>query len=96
MSAGRCAGCGFTNSSCKLVRSHVMNCEEYLALWRDSPDKALSPEDEFARYSESGDAASDKQTKKDDALDARFRKLQEVRDQQVARMVKPPDPLDDL
>lgn len=52
MARGRCAGCGLEDPSAKKVERHVASCPDYLALYRTSPEKALSPEDEMKRWSE--------------------------------------------
>lgn len=74
MTAGRCSGCGYTDASCKKVRSHVMLCPDYKKLFLDEPDKALDPEVEFARFkeweeSEEGQAA--KETARSEKRDIR-------------------------
>jgi hypothetical protein len=52
MSAGRCSGCGLENKSCRVIRSHINTCPEYVALYRDPETRplALDPEDEYVKH----------------------------------------------
>jgi hypothetical protein len=64
MSRGRCSGCGFENVSCKVVKTHVRTCPDYVALFKENPDAALDPEEEYRKHreahdSEEGEAARD-------------------------------------
>ncbi len=51
MPAGRCAGCGFTES-CARVKVHVLYCPQYLALFRNTPNQCLDPAQEYQRHRE--------------------------------------------
>lgn len=55
MSRGRCSGCGAEDASCKKIRAHTMSCSEFIALYKEHPDRALDPEAEFRRYKASAD-----------------------------------------
>lgn len=62
MSRGRCSGCGLEDASCSKIRTHVMSCSEYVALFKTTPDDCLDPEDEYVKHrqwleSEEGQAA---------------------------------------
>jgi hypothetical protein len=46
---GRCAGCGLIKSV-REVKLHSVDCEQFAELYRVSPEKALSPVEEFSRY----------------------------------------------
>jgi hypothetical protein len=50
MSAGRCAGCGKTDPSCKKIKTHVMSCPDFIELYKQNPEAALDPEAEFTRH----------------------------------------------
>lgn len=51
MTKGRCAGCGYEDSSIR-VADHTMDCPEFAKLYREAPDKALDPEVEYTRHQE--------------------------------------------
>jgi hypothetical protein len=50
MTAGRCAGCGFENASCKIVKTHVASCNDFRDLWKANKEAALDPEAEYTRH----------------------------------------------
>lgn len=50
MMPGRCAGCGETSKDVPAVREHVRYCPGYQRLHAEHPERALEPEQEFARY----------------------------------------------
>lgn len=52
MSRGRCPGCGAENASCKVIRSHMMTCEDVQELYRTDPARVVDPEVEYRRYAE--------------------------------------------
>lgn len=62
MSRGRCSGCGLEDASCSKIRTHVMSCPQYVALFQSEPQRCLDPEDEYVQHkawlgSEEGQAA---------------------------------------
>ena len=83
---GRCAGCGLVNRNSAVVREHVRYCPEFLNLFLTAPERALEPEDEFARYRDE-DRQADRQKHKDDAISEADRR----RAEQAARWETPPD-----
>ena len=50
---GRCEGCG-TNGELKAVRSHIVSCERWAALFRADPDAVLPPAEAYARWHATG------------------------------------------
>lgn len=46
---GRCAGCGLIKSV-REVKLHTVSCVPFAELYQRSPEKVLSPVEEFARY----------------------------------------------
>lgn len=50
MARGRCSGCGHEDQSAKKVERHTASCPEYIRLWREHPERALSPEAEAERW----------------------------------------------
>lgn len=53
---GRCSGCGETGPD-KAIATHTVSCEVFAALYRLSPEQALSPEAEYMRWREQDKAA---------------------------------------
>jgi hypothetical protein len=50
---GRCEGCG-TNGELKAVRSHIVACVRWAALFRADQDAALPPAEAYARWHATG------------------------------------------
>jgi hypothetical protein len=46
---GRCAGCKLTDGR-KKVDQHVLRCADYARLYREEPDRALTPAQEYLRW----------------------------------------------
>lgn len=65
MTAGRCAGCGYTNSSCKTVRAHVLSCPEYRKVWQTDRARALDPEAEWTRWTQEEGSPEAKEAERD-------------------------------
>lgn len=92
MSAGRCAGCGKSSSSCKAIEKHVMTCPEFIALYKADPAAALDPEQEYVRYRDETDHDAVRAENRDARLSARIAEVDVQRDKQEARWRKR-DPL---
>lgn len=69
MSAGRCAGCGFQNVSCQKVKRHVVDCPDYIELFRTDPGRALDPEEEYQRYKAEDDSPEARLDRKMDRIE---------------------------
>jgi hypothetical protein len=50
---GRCEGCG-TNGELKAVRSHIVSCRRWAALFRSDRAAALPPDAAYARWHATG------------------------------------------
>ena len=74
MPSGRCAGCGSTGSVRK-VSTHILTCHEYLALFRQSPQRCLDPQAEHERYKTEDDTSEARAARRDQRLKSRFVKL---------------------
>lgn len=46
---GRCAGCAETGPR-KRVDGHVLGCRDYADLYRERPERALTPAEEYRRW----------------------------------------------
>ncbi len=93
MAIGRCSGCGRTGQPKKLY-PHVLECPDYLALFREDPARCLDPESEQARY-RAADTAESRAEKRSERLSVRFAEIDEVYQRQITRWAKPPDILAD-
>ncbi len=71
MAAGRCPGCGFTASSRK-ARIHILDCPDFLELFRTDPTRCLDPEDEYVRYKAEDDSPDARAERRDARLQDRF------------------------
>lgn len=94
MAQGRCAGCGHQDTSIKVMKRHIVQCSDFLALFQRDPSKALGPGPEFDRWSREENDADSKAARKDARLVTRFAELDVRRDAQNTRWEKPPDILD--
>lgn len=94
MAAGRCAGCGYTSSTRK-TELHVLSCPDYLALYREHPDKALDPAAELVRHQTEEDTREVRAERRGRRLTKRYAELERAYAQQTARFASPPDILDD-
>lgn len=94
MAAGRCAGCGHTDSSTK-VRLHIMTCPDYLALYLSEPDRCLDPEAEHHRYRTEDNTSEARADRRDLKLQQRFAEMDRRQSTQVDRWKRPKDLLED-
>jgi len=72
MSHGRCAGCGKTSPSCKIIKTHIMTCPDYVSLFKEDASRALQPEEEYVRWSEEENNPEARAIAKDIRLTKRF------------------------
>jgi len=95
MTAGRCAGCGATDNSCKKIKAHVTTCPDFLALFKTDPSKALPPEAEYTRWKEEDNTEEQRAIEKDKRLQVRFADMDRRRENQKERWSKKKDILAD-
>lgn len=78
---GRCAGCGYSAASVLKVRTHTLTCPSFIYLFKNAPERALSPEAEAERwntYRRSDEAANEKFEKKE-VLREGYREINRVK-----------------
>lgn len=95
MTAGRCAGCGVMDNSCKKIKSHVLTCPDYLEVFKSDPAKALPPEEEWVRWQNEDNSDEARAVAKEIRLTKRFAEMDAKREAQSERWQKPKDILDD-
>lgn len=86
---GRCAGCGLSGSVAR-VSAHARYCPEYRELYRSAPERALSPEEEYARWQDS----EERQERREQRREAAIAEADRRRDVHRRRWATPPDPLE--
>lgn len=74
MAAGRCAGCGQTDSIRK-IQIHVNGCREFIDLFRVNPERCLDPVAEYDRYKAEDDSPEARAERRDGRLQQRFADL---------------------
>ncbi len=94
MATGRCAGCGFTDSS-KKVEVHALACQGYLELFRTAPGQCLDPVVEQARYRNEEDTSEARAQRRDKRLSDRYAETEYLSDLAARRWQRPPDILAD-
>jgi hypothetical protein len=94
MAQGRCAGCGKTDGSARKMSNHILSCPEYIELYKRT-GRALTPEEEFVRWSNEENDPESRAAAKDERLSKRFAELDTAREVQSARWQKPRDILED-
>jgi hypothetical protein len=94
MAAGRCAGCGYTDSRAK-ANTHVMTCGQFLELFRTAPSRCLDPVAEQIRFKAEDDTAAARDERRDTRLAARFAELETLTARQSNRWATPTDLLED-
>ncbi len=93
MSAGRCAGCGRTDSSCKKIQNHMRSCPDAARLYRTDPTKVLDPADEYTRFKLDRGSQESKDEARSERLEKRFAAMDVQRQRQLDRF-QPKDVLD--
>jgi hypothetical protein len=94
MAAGRCAGCGHTETVRK-VELHILTCQHYLTLFRSEPGRCLAPEAELQRHRTHDNTSEHRAARRDDRLRHQFADLDRQQQRSVARWRTPPDILAD-
>lgn len=95
MTAGACSGCGAENVSCKKIAAHVQQCPDYARLYRESPDLALTPEEEFKKRREEEQDPELRATRREARLNRVFADVDRRRQFETDRFKKKPDMLAD-
>lgn len=72
-----------------------MACDDFEVLWREHPEKALSPKAEYERWRREEMSKEAKDERKVARLDVMFAELDRKREYQSQRWEKPRDPLED-
>lgn len=88
MPLGRCAGCGSSGSDRK-IRTHVLSCEDYSALFKTDPERCLDPHAEYLRYKREDDTFEARAVRRDVRLQRRFAEMDRLHSQQAARWRRP-------
>ncbi len=94
MAAGRCAGCGLTASE-RRVKLHVLDCPDFLELFRQHPQRCLDPQDEYLRYKTEDDTSEARAGRRDERLRQRFAEQDERQSREDRRWLPEPDILAD-
>jgi len=90
---GRCAGCGFSDA-CTKVKTHVLSCPDYLALFLRTPELCLDPAAEHARF-KAEDTSEARAERRNRRLSDQFAELERLATLQAARWRQPKDILED-
>lgn len=93
MVAGRCAGCGRVDSLRK-IGLHIVDCVDYVTLFRSDPDRCLTPAEEYVRFRHEDDSAVARAEQRGTRLAARFREINRHHAVSTARWLRPPDILE--
>lgn len=94
MPAGRCSGCGHTDS-CRKVEVHALSCAAYLELFRTDPKQCLDPAAEQERYLDQEGSRQARADRREVRVSAQIADLQRRQQRQAQRWVRPKDILDD-
>lgn len=94
MAAGRCAGCGHTDTARK-VQIHVLDCTEFVELFHRKPGQCLDPAAEYIRHKTEDDSPDARAERRDGRLQQRFAELDERQSRQANRWLPEPDILAD-
>lgn len=93
MASGRCAGCGRINSLRK-ISQHIVDCQSYIELYEQAPERCLDPVAEWDRYRERGGGTQERAEQRDERLRARFAEINRQQLASASRWASPPDILD--
>lgn len=93
MAAGRCAGCGRTDSARK-VALHILTCQAYIELFERDPESALTPEAEFIRFRREDDTPEARALARGNRLHQRFTEINRQQVASASRWATPPDILE--
>lgn len=92
MAAGRCSGCGRTDSVRK-INLHIIECEDYVDLYLHDPARALTPAAEFERH-RNEDTPEARAVARGARLQARFAEINKQQAASATRWARPPDILE--
>lgn len=93
MAAGRCAGCGRTDSLRK-ISTHIVDCPSYLNLFEHDPGRCLTPAAEYHRHRTEDNTPVAKAEQRGTRLAVRFAEINRQQLACVARWQRPPDILE--
>lgn len=91
--AGRCSGCGHTDSV-KKVRAHVIACPDYIQLHHSEPGRCLDPEAEYTKHRNENTSEA-RAVRRDQRLLQRFADMEAQHAIQASRWKRPKDILED-
>ena len=92
MSAGRCSGCGRIDSLRK-IRLHIVGCEDYIGLFRQTPADALDPHIDYVRHRRA-QSPETRAVLRGHRLEARFAEINRQQQVSTSRWATPPDILE--
>lgn len=93
MAAGRCAGCGRTDSLRK-ISLHIVDCSAYLDLYDRDPQRALTPIAEYERYRREDSTPEARAVQRGHRLERRFAEINRLHAVSATRWACPPDILE--
>lgn len=88
MTAGRCPGCGKTDSSCKIITNHMTGCPDLAKMYQSGTD-ILTAEQEYERWKREEDNPDVRAAAKDVRLTKRFAEMDAKREAQSQRWTAP-------
>lgn len=91
--AGRCAGCGRTDSLRK-ISLHIVSCEQYINLFLTEPERCLGPAAEFERFCVEENSAVARAEQRGSRLAVRFAEINKQQSRSAARWQRPKDILE--
>lgn len=94
MAQGRCAGCGKTDGSAKALNKHILQCPDYIALYKVDPARALTPEAEWERWQAEENNPEAREAAREERIATRIAESVAKLDKQHSRWATPPDILD--
>jgi len=93
MAAGRCAGCGRTDSQRK-ISLHLVDCPQYIDLFQRQPERCLAPAAEYERFRNEDNSVVARAEQRGTRLAARFADINRHQAASAARWARPPDILE--
>jgi hypothetical protein len=93
MAAGRCAGCGRTNSLRK-ISLHMIDCVKYRELFEKDPVHAPGPAEEYQRHRREDTTPEARAVQRGLRLHTRFAEINRQQAHSAARWATPSDILE--
>lgn len=90
MPSGRCSGCGKAGSL-RTISQHIVDCTDYLTLFRDDPGRCLTPAAEQHRHRVEDTTPEVRARRRGERLTRRFAELARQQNASARRWVTPPD-----